>query len=137
MGVVAEQAAGETLFEVVVVVGAVVAGPWGHLDQDNHVVEVAFQEDSLDLYIVGSPEEETCVAEEDGIRLVPQMVAEGIDSYRTLAVEAGIDALEGTLEIVEPVGDEQSSTSQLQLRDSLFWQENFRIRRKATETSTR
>lgn len=121
MGVVAEQAAGETLFEIVVV--GVVAGPWGYLDQDNHVVEAAFQEDSLGLYIVGSPEEETCVAEEDGIRLVPQMVAEGIDSCRTLAAEADIDALESTLEIVEPVGDEQSSTSQRQLRDSLFWQE--------------
>lgn len=117
MGEVAEQAVAETWWEVVLEV--VVVGPWGYWDQDNRVAEAAFREDSLDCCI-GSPEEETCVEEEDGIRLVHRMEAEGIDSYRTPAAAAGIGALEDTLESVVSVGEEQSSVSQLQFPESFY-----------------
>jgi len=104
VGVVAEWVVGEMLFEVVV--GAAVGGPWVHLGLDNLAVEAASQEDSLG-WGIGSPEEETCVVEEDGIQLVRQTEAEDIDSYHTPVAEVDIDALEGTLEIAASVADEQ------------------------------
>ena|SRR5277367_3521481 len=110
VGVVAEWRAEEILLQVVV--GAVVGGgPWDHSGLDNRAVEAAFQEDSLG-WGIESPEEETCVVEEDGIHPVRRTEAEDIDSYHTLEVEVDIDASEDTLEIAASVADEQWSTSQ-------------------------
>jgi hypothetical protein len=104
VGVVAELVVGEMWSEVVV--GAAVGGPWVHLGLDNLAVEAASQEDSLG-WDIGSPEEGTCVVEEDGIRLARPTEAEDIDSYHTLVAEVDIDALEGTLEIAASVADER------------------------------
>ena len=104
MGVVAELVVGEMWFEVVVV--AAVGDPWVHLGLDNLAVEAASQEDSLG-WDIDSPEEGTCVVEEDGIHLVHRTEAEDIDSYHTPVAEVDIDALEGTLEIAASVADEQ------------------------------
>ena len=68
------------------------------------LVEVAFQEDNLDNQNL---EGETCVAEEDEIHQVHQMEEEGIDNYRSLVEEVGIDALVGKLEVAAAVVEEQ------------------------------
>ena len=105
----------ETLLAVVagtVVVGTVVGDLWVHWAQDNHAVEAASQEGNVGWRIGSLEEGWSSGVEEDGIQPVHRMEEEDTDSYHILVGEAGTDALEGTLETVASVVDEESSTSQ-------------------------
>lgn len=105
---IVEPAVGEEAVVVAVVVVVVAVDLKTDLVHCSRV-EAAFQEDNLDI---GNLAEGIYVVEVDEIQQVHQKEEEDIDNCHTLAAEADTDALEGSLENVVTVAEEQWSIYQ-------------------------